>query len=334
MSVNGGRPGWFILDSGGNSCGIDRAFARARGLRPIQGGQSSGAGRGTVPYDLYARSVQFAVNGLSFSCDNAHVIGIDLSGQPAIIGVHVDGFIGTDFFIRHVVEIDYARRVVRVYDPATFQYAGAGCHVPMTIERRLPHIPARLTVNGTNSANRSLLVDTGSQSAVDEAWINQSANLHSGTGGVGIGQSYQTRIGRFSTAEIGCFSFTDIPGSGDGVPLVGGEVLRHFTLTFDWLHADLIMDPDAGVARSLADTGVTGLDFRAAAHGAVVIDTVSPDTPAALAGFLAGDVLVSVDGTAASAFEFSQLGQLFRRNRSYSLGIRRGGAASTLTLTV
>lgn len=333
VSVNGGETAWFMLDSGGNSCALDKGFARRIGLRPVGQGESSGAGHGAVPYDRYDRPVRFSVGGVPFACPDNHVIGLDFSAQPAIIGTAIDGIIGTDFLAQYVVEVDYGRRVVRAYDPAGFRYTGTGCHVPMTVdERRLPHVDARLTVDGRLVATRRLLVDSGSQSAVDDSWINRARRLRSGTGGVGLGQSYQTRIGRFSAVRIGCFTVADVPGSGDGVPLVGGEVLRQFTLIFDWRRRELILEPGAGFARSLAESGAAGLDLRAGDHGTILIDGVSPQTPAARAGLVAGDILDRVDGTPAGAFDFAQLGQLFRPGRSYRLEVLRGGARHSLQL--
>lgn len=334
VSVNGGSPGWFILDSGANSCVLSKAFAQSMGLRPAGTGAATGAGRGSVPYDRYQQPVSFKVGGLPLTCPMNRVIGLDLSNQPAVIGATVDGILGTDFFAQYVIEIDYANQVVRAYDPAAFRYTGDGCHVPMKIDkRRLPLVSARLTVEGDRSADRMLLLDTGSQGAVDDDWVEQSNALRSIVGGVGIGQTFETRMGRFTKVRIGCFDISDVPGASGGVALVGGEVLRHFTLIFDWPRGDLILEPGAGFAHSLADSGIAGLSFRRE-DALVRIDHVSPGTPAAGAGFKAGDILERLDGTPASAFGFDQLGQIFRRARSYRLDILRDGRRHTITLAI
>jgi aspartyl protease len=332
VGINGGDPGWFMLDSGANSCALDQAFAARHGLRPAGNGSGTGAGAGPVPYVRYDRAVRFTLHQLEFACPDSHVIGLDLGGQPAIIGARVDGIIGTDFFERYVVETDYARQVVRLYDPGTFRYAGSGCRIPMTFDRRLPHVKAHLIVDGRRGADRVLLVDSGSQSAVDDAWMNQSRSLRTGIAGVGLGQTFATRVGRFSTVRIGCFAVADVPGSAEGVPLVGGEVLRHFTAIYDWRRAQLILEPSAGYARSLADSGVAGLDLKGGEDASAVVDFVGSRTAAERAGLMAGDVLSSIDGTAVQAFDFSQLGGLFRRGRIYRLEIVRGTTRRTLLL--
>jgi hypothetical protein len=335
VSVNGSKPGWFILDSGGNSCIIAKPFANRLGLHPTTGGDAKGAGKGTVPYDRYQEAVRFSVGGLPLECPQRHVIGLDFSNQPEVIGTPIDGVLGTDFFSTYVLEIDYSRRVVRAFDPASFHYTGHGESVPITVnENRLPLIDAVLTVNGTDSVKRRLLVDSGSQDAVDDDFVLRSKDIRSAMGGIGTGQPFEVRTGRFSNVRIGQFEITNVPGAAGGVPLIGGEVLRHFTIIFDWPRRQLILEPDAGFARSLANSGAAGLPLRANPDGTARVDFVGAGTPAERAGFAAGDVITAIDGTALQKFEFQQLQELFRPDRSYRVDVLRKGARLTLQLDV
>lgn len=222
---------------------------------------------------------------------------------------------------------------MRAFESNGFRYSGSGARLPMTIDdRRLPYIEAKLTVDGKDTATRRLLVDSGSQDAVDDSWLTRSRNLRTARGGVGIGQTFEVQIGRFSDVRVGPFHLTDVPGAAGGVALVGGEVLQHFTLIFDWPRKHLILEPTAGFARSLADSGVVGFGLRANGDGTATVDSVSSNTPAALAGFLAGDAITAVDGTPSMRFEFPQLQQLFRRDRSYAVDIIRDGKIRSLRL--
>ncbi len=332
VSVNGREPGWFILDTGANSCVLDKAFSRQIGLRPTAGGEATGAGKGTVPYERYQEQVRFTIGELAFECPE-HTIGLDLGSQPGVIGAKVDGILGTDFFSAYTVEIDYARRVVRAYDPKAFGYSGRGARIPVTISsRRLPYLDVRVTVDGSLTATRSLLLDTGSQDAVDDDWVLRSRDLRTATGGVGLGQTFEARSGRFSDVRIGPFRLDNVPAFAGGVPLVGGEALRHFTMILDWPKKELILEPNAGFARDLVDSGVAGFALRANADGTATIHSVSAGAPAARAGFAAGDRISRIDGTPAAAFEFPQLQELFRRDRSYRIEVVRDGKSVTLTL--
>ena len=54
----------------------------------------------------------------------------------------IDGVLGHQFFTHFVVEIDYARQQINVYDRASYKYSGAGEIIPLEIALQ-SHIRAR-----------------------------------------------------------------------------------------------------------------------------------------------------------------------------------------------
>lgn len=331
IQVEGSRPHWFILDSGANSCVFNRAFARQLRLRPVGAGAGSGAGAGPVQYDTYRDGIAFSIAGVPFPCQRS--IGIDLSSQPAIIGVALDGIIGTDLFSHFVIETDYELQVVRLYDRAQFSYAGDGTRIPFTLNRRLPIINVTLTAGG-QAAERPLLVDSGSQSAIDDDWILRSPELRDSIGGVGLGQSYTTRFGRFSEARIGPHRFSQVPGVAGGVPLVGGELLQRFVIIYDWPRQQIVFEPHSFMSGSVAAINGSGLNLRQRPDGGMRIEDVRSDSPAARAGLLKDDVITAVDGTPARDFGLYRIQRLFRPFRAYRLGVTRSGRRQDIVLTM
>ena len=106
VRVNESRPSFFVLDS--TAAGF---FHRSRAA--LRAGN---------------RAVQPAVLNL---------IGVDIpfASLPAIaskdfgsqaLDASYEGTLGNDFFQRVVVEIDYARQTVRLYDPGVLHYSGQG----------------------------------------------------------------------------------------------------------------------------------------------------------------------------------------------------------------
>lgn len=331
VEVAGSKPGWFILDTGANSCVFHTPFAEALGLKPVGARPGSGAGAGPVQFDTYPKDIAFSIAGVKFACP--HTLGIDLGNQPEIIGQAVDGIVGTDLFAEYIVETDYELQIVRLYDRSRFSYAGSGRRIPFTFDRRRPIITARLTAGG-KSADRPLLVDSGSQSAIDDEWIRESDALRGAQGGVGLGKAYRTVFGRLSAAEIGPFRFTDVPGVSDGVSLVGGEVLQRFTIIYDWPRQELILEPHPYITGSLAQSNASGLSLRQGEKGEIRIEDVGVNTPAARAGLQKADIIAAVDGSATLEFGFSRMSRLFKPFRAYRLTILRGGAYRNIDLTM
>ncbi|HMG20641.1 MAG TPA: retropepsin-like aspartic protease [Kofleriaceae bacterium] len=222
VRVNGSSPLVFVVDSGASSCVLDDSLARRLRLVAVDTGAASGAGKGKVPYRSYRPdAVSFRAGLARFTCPR--VISLDLSGQPAILGRRIDGILGTGFFARSVVELDYETATLRLHPRDSFVYRGPGETLPLTFEHDVPHVVARLAVPGAPPADRTLLVDTGSQDAVDDDLLLQSkTSLTEVEGGVGLGQTYKVSFGSFSQVRLARFELTGVPGVAPGVPLIGG----------------------------------------------------------------------------------------------------------------
>jgi len=242
--VNGSGALWFILDTGANSCVLDHKVADELRLKPESEIQGTGAGRGPVPFRSYPKKdVTFSIAGRPVQCE--HVLSVDLSNQPRIIGRRVDGILGSDFISQFVAEVDYERRQLGLYDPERFHYRGRGEVLPLTFERRLPYVEAEITVSGQPPTSRKLLVDSGSQDSVDDdLLLKTSGNLRKVTGGVGLGQTYEVSLGQLALFRLGRFGFKEVPSVAPGVALIGSEILRRFRVYYDYKRQRMILEPN------------------------------------------------------------------------------------------
>ena len=296
VRVNGSEPRLFILDSGANSIALEHRFADSLGLRPTGAGSASGAGAGPVPIRRYPRdSVEFEVAGVSFRSD--HAISIDLSNQPGILGYSVAGVLGSDFFRRVTVEIDYDAHVVRLHDPEGFTPPSGARSIPLTFERRLPFVTARLQVAGRPARSRRLLVDSGSEDAVDDSLLLESRGpLRRVIGGVGSGQTYEVMFGRIERFELGPFVLEDLPSAAPGVSLIGGEVLRRFRVTLDYARERMLLTRGRHFGDQ-APEDLSGLTLRLAEDGERLrVEEVASGSAAEAAGVRRGELLVAIDG--------------------------------------
>src|SRR6185369_10810523 len=119
------------------------------------------------------------------------------------------------------VEIDYDARVVRLHDPKRFYPPVGARAIPFVFERRVPIVATRLTVPGRAARVRRLLVDSGSEDAVDDSLLLESRGpLRRTIGGVGSGRTYEVVFGRIERMELGPFVLEDLPSAAPGVSLI------------------------------------------------------------------------------------------------------------------
>jgi hypothetical protein len=305
---------WFVVDSGAGGWIVDRAHAARLGLHLEQDtAQGTGAGSGT--YDVsYVKDVNFTVSDFNIAVPLIGVI--DLSAHKSQIGRESEGLVGYDFFEKFVVEIDYESRVMRLFDPRTYHYSGVGESIPIIVDEqaRNPFLMAEITVPGAAAQQRKLLIDTGSNDALDDSFVAQSTGAKiEVVGGVGLGKEFKFDVGKVSRLKIGGMSFDDVNAGAGGVALIGGEILRRFTVVFDFAHTRVILEPNehfkdsflfdaSGVTlRLVPETG--GFEVHAVIHG----------SPASEAGIKEGDVIQSIDGLLSKHFNLHQVETMLQR---------------------
>ncbi len=341
VRVNDSDPLWFVLDTGAGASVIDSERAKALGL-DLQG-TVEGRGAGAESFD-----VAF-VKGVSFQLPGVELFGQTVAAMPLgslapYLGRATDGVLGYDFISRFVVEIDYAQKLVRLYDPQSYRYSGSGEVVPFTIERNHVHIRAHVVKPGRDPVEGTFTIDTGSSGALDltRPFIEKTGLFDPnqktitayvmGAGGEGrilVGRVSELRIGNFvmeepvtgfSQAEAGAFASPDIAG------LIGAQILKGFTVFFDYTHHQMILEPNEhfGKPYEFDKSGVRliaeGLDFTV-----FKVHRVIEDTPASEAGLREGDIITAIDGQPAEKLGLDMIDEMFmQEGREYRLSILRG----------
>ena len=346
VSVNGAAPATFILDTGAAGSAIDPKYAESLGIKARSSGTARGAG-GSVKVGL-ARDVEISFAGLRAELERSPMT--PLGAISLRIGQPVHGVLGYDVMRKYVTEIDYAHERV-TFHPLSFELPAEAVRVPIRFEGRLPLIDARLVLPDGRELRPRLLVDTGAGSgliltrayvAKNDIELEKTLDV---SGGMGVGGETSVRIGRISSLQLagvtldnpiaalsrdtrGVFAASEFDG------LIGGPILRRFTLYVDYPRKEFAFLPNAALKEPFeADASGLGLSSRDDSFEAVVIREVLPHSPAAEIGLRPGDELLAIDGKPVVPAQMDEIRETFRRReRTFTLRIRRDGAESTVTL--
>src|SRR5262249_9689078 len=116
--------------------------------------------------------------------------------------------------------------------------------------------------------------------------------------------------------------------------LIGGEVLRRFAVILDYRRQRMIITPNEDFSQSY-ETGMSGalLTAEGADLNTIKVYKTIEDSPAALAGLLPGDIVVSIDGKPTSAMNLEQVNEMLKQEgRTVLLSIKRGNRILTVQI--
>lgn len=341
VRVGGSRPLRFVIDTGAFNSVLNDKTARELGLQPGPAEPMSlGSGEGVTKV-WRAKDVSFSIGSNRIVCDEVLVLSLqDIEGMS---GRAIDGVLGANLFRRYVVQLDYAARQLRLFDPHTFVYHGAGESVPLAISG-LPFVTASVTVPGNKRVEGLFVVDTGSHSALGlNSPFVATNNLLDGIRAVSsvdisLGGAWPKMVGRLPSFQLGDFSLeqpvTDFSKAASGARsnpsfsgVIGGEIWRRFTVIFDYSRQKMILEPNAEVKQPFVDdaSGLT-LSAEGPDFSAITVRHVIEDSPAAESGLREGDVITGIaEKTGPRAPSLEEMRAMFRLpGREYTLLVPRG----------
>ncbi|MGD0957778.1 MAG: PDZ domain-containing protein [Candidatus Acidiferrales bacterium] len=267
----------------------------------------------------------------------------------AHVGRAYEGTLGKDFLESVVVEIDYARKTVRLYDPAVYQYSDRGTSFHLAFAGAMPVVQAKFSV----TSGKVLEAGFGVNPALDvsvlisdhyEAGRPFSSHLKT-IPAVDPAGGENTVLGRLQMFQIGPIPVQDSiaefsrenPVLNGGVRLageIGAGMLRRYIMVFDYPHQQIIFNPNREI-RSDETEDMSGIALIAKGPGLKTFEVthVRPHTPGADAGIQKGDVIAGIDQDPAADLSLMEIRDLFRRPaHPYKLMIERNGRTLSLTM--
>jgi len=341
VMLDGKGPYRFIFDTGGANV-IDPAVAREVGAATAGSAQGGGVGAAT-------ETVAFAPVA-SLRVGNAEVRNQVFAVLPVRAGfgvgasAPVDGLIGAEVLARFVTVFDYAHKRVIFKLPGA---AAAGTSIPFVFDGTQPEIPCAI-----DAIAGQCTIDTGSRSSLDllapfsaaHPTVVPAGATAPGLNGFGVGGGDVGRLGRLTSLQIGPYDlknlvagFSTATAGAFAVPgieaNIGGGALARFTVTFDYAHQTMSLEPNA--AFSAADSNERAGIFLIN-QDKLVVAAVRPGTPAAEAGIVRGDVIAGIDGIPSDRLTLGSAREALRRagGTKLVLEVLSKGASAPHAVTV
>ncbi|HOF92703.1 MAG TPA: aspartyl protease family protein [Bacteroidales bacterium] len=268
------------------------------------------------------------------------------------IGSPINGLLGADLLEDYVVQIDFVAQRLIFYLKEDFKLPRKYKSLPLTIEQQKLYVPLKVKDNA-KEYQLKMLLDTGAGLC---AWLRTIGSdvvpipekKVYGRIGEGISGEVTGYLARIPTVCLGgfclsnpvvvfpdsaCISDLVIHTGRDGT--VGNQLLSRFTLFIDVGGRQLHLHPNSHFKKKFS-YNVAGLELIQSIRGLPRYEVagVWPDSPAAQAGILPGDVIRQVEGDNAYAMSLSELRGYFEQSRKRTLRVvlERDGKLLTLNL--
>lgn len=116
--------------------------------------------------------------------------------------------------------------------------------------------------------------------------------------------------------------------------LLGGEVLRRFTVTVDYSRSRIILEPNAQLDAPM-EFDMSGMSLAALSNSSMYrVRMLIEQSPAADAGVAVGDLLIAIDGTLVRELTLNDIRQRFKvPGKRFALTLKRGDNMIELAIT-
>jgi predicted aspartyl protease len=156
VSVNGGAPVPFVIDTGASIHVIDREIATSAGVAGGRATTMRGGGQAAV-----VDGVTLKAGGQSWSEQRAAIASLGYPDRK-----HFAGLLGAPVLQRYTVQFAFGARIMRLFDPLAYEPPSGAVLVPFELQEALPIVRATID-DGRGPVEARLMVDTGASTFLD-----------------------------------------------------------------------------------------------------------------------------------------------------------------------
>lgn len=338
----------FILDTGISMTLItDPTVAASVGLHYVRTVKIVGVGEGQALEALVAINNSINLPGLEAKGQSVVTLSEDVLHLSNYVGMPIHGIFGFDLFKNFVVKIDFHKKILTLYPPERFRYKGKGEKIPITVEDAKPYLEAKAVWADNREVPIRVILDTGAGHALSlDMGTHQEIRLPdkivraqlgrglNGTISGSLGRLAKIRIGKYELEDV-ITSFPDTNSMAAQITKrvnrqgnIGCELLRRFDVIFNYSGNYIVLKPNKKAYKASFERDMSGLDLRANGENfrSFVIDRVEAGSPAEQAGLMAGDQIITINGTMAHQMKLSEIYKLFQRKegKQIKMVVRRG----------
>jgi hypothetical protein len=342
-SIDGRPPEPFVFDTGATDI-LETGAAKRLGIA-VEGALPGGGFGDKIASFGFARVRSVSLGGLTLP---DQVFGeMDLSGLIAVEGADSAGLLGYEFVKRAVLTIDYANRTLTFTKQDAFVPPAGATAIPFTFAAHIPMIPG--TLDGVPG---EFELDTGSRGALtvmapfaaQHDLIVRYRASRSATVGYGVGGPSKALLARASRLDIAGVTIdapiteivTDKGGAAEAARTagnIGGDILKRFTVTLDYAHQKLWLEPNA-LAKQREVFDRSGIWIARASDGAISVGDIVAGSAAAASGLSVGDEILSVNGKRAKEITLYDLREQFKGEVGTQFTLRIKGRLGERTVAL
>lgn len=339
IRINDSKPLWFGVDTGATHSLIDKRWAESLGLKSESNRSIGGAGG----YEEAAIFKDVSIKLPGAELYHQTLWGLPLDAVASAKGREIAGIIGYELFKYFVVDVDYAAKLMNLYEPGTYEYRGTGQSVPLKVQHDgAIYVQATLKAPRGNPIEGEFVIDTGGNKTlllarpfVEQhrllALVGKTLTVQGG----GVGGGIELAMGRLESLRVGPFVISNPiagltktgeiadPGKAGNI---GGKFLQRFRVIFDYSRQRMILEPNARLTEAEEwDMSGVALTSEGPTFNVMKVVRVRENSPGADSGLRPQDVIVAIDGQPATTLTLSKLRIMFtNEGREYLISVKRG----------
>lgn len=261
-------------------------------------------------YALIARGIDIELQNTSERKIDMLVLEENAYKIEEMIGSNIDGILGTSFFDKLVMKIDYKKKKLTLINPFKFTPPKKGFEVfDLEIQKHKPYINAKVTLNNDTTIALKLLIDSGASLPFllhqnTHPYLELPEKYINGNLGLGLGGNLEGYIGKTKHLQVGSFDFKSVLTSYQDLDLtlyeksklirngmLGNRWLERFEVYYDSFKEKLYLKPRKKKFNTEFDYDKSGLTIIAVGTNLnhFIIKEVVKDSPADEAGLQKGD---------------------------------------------